>query len=149
MTVTLTIACWPVSDPLVNGYLQWHHTQNLNTQSKQWRFLNTKHQGSCSWCTAYWATRTMCSHHFLLGHTLTIGHVWSAGAQTLRKDRWCPGLRTAPSLAWEKRKTEAGEQVPSLLFSTSIKIRGWGWLIYPADSKALLWNPIIRAYCQL
>lgn len=45
------------------------------------------------------------------------------GAQTLRKGRWCPGSRAAPPLTWEKRGTEAGEQVPSLLFSPSIEIR--------------------------
>lgn len=57
------------------------------------------------------------------------------GAQTLRKGRWCPGSRTAPPLTWEKRGAEAGEQVPSLLFSSSIEIR-------EGVTVALIWHPI-------
>lgn len=48
-------------------------------------------------------------------------------AQALRKGRWCPGLRTAPTLPWEKRVTEKkGGQVPSHFSSLLQRIQRGG-----------------------
>lgn len=38
------------------------------------------------------------------------------GAQTLRKGRWWPGLRTAPTLTWETRETGGGNRYPHSYF---------------------------------
>lgn len=39
---------------------------------------------------AFWATRTMCTHHFLLGHTQTIGDVRSAWGPNPEKGQMVP-----------------------------------------------------------
>lgn len=55
------------------------------------------------------ATKSVSTHHFLLGHTQTMEHVWSAwgpnSEETQRKGRWWPRWRAGPALAWQKRGT--------------------------------------------
>lgn len=66
----------------------------------------------------------MSTHRFLLGHTQTMGHVWSAWGPNSEEGQMVPGIegRTRINITKEWNSREGG-QVPSLLFSPSGEIR--------------------------
>lgn len=135
------------SHPSANGFLQWHHKIGTGFTAKQTADPpDVTADGAREQPPPSVTCRLMNSRLVplteepfgpqepcvLTTFCLDTHKQWDTsgvlGAQTPRKGRWRPGSRTAPPLTWEKRGTEAGEQVPSLLFPPSIEIKR-GWLI--------------------
>ena len=74
---------------------------------------------------AFWATGTVCTHHFLHGHTQTMGHVWSAWGPNPEEGQMVSGIEDRTPINMRKEGDRGGGgQVPSLLYSPSKEIRG-------------------------
>lgn len=57
---------------------------------------------------AFWATRTMSAHHFLLRHTQTMGHVWSAWGPNPEERQMVPGIADRTSINMRKERDRGG-----------------------------------------
>lgn len=52
--------------------------------------------------------KTMSTHHFLLGHTQTMGHVWSAWGPNSEEGQMVPGIEDRTHINMRKERDRGG-----------------------------------------
>lgn len=76
----------------------------------------------------------MCTHHFLLGHTQTMGHVWSAWGPDPEEGQMVPGIEHHNPINMRKERDrggggEEGTGTLSPIFPSCLDVREGGRLI--------------------